>query len=58
MITPLVVSDEVGVLSSKSINDIPCDEPKPDASSSGIGLEANGKSPFLKASYLVRTMLI
>ena len=35
---------------------IPCDEPEPEASSSGIGLEANEKSPFLKASYLVRTI--
>jgi hypothetical protein len=57
---PPVVSDEAGALSSKSINDIPCDEPETAASSSDIGLEANEKSPssFLKASYLVRTMLI
>ena len=47
-----------GALSSKSINDIPCDKPEPEASSSGIGLEANEKSPFLKASYLVRTILL
>ena len=35
---------------------IPCVEPELEASSSGIGLEANEKSPFLKASYLVRTI--
>ena len=45
-------------VSSKSINDIPCDEPEPAANSSSIGLEANENSPFLKGSYLVRTMLI
>jgi hypothetical protein len=57
-LTPPVVSDEAGALSSKSINDIPCDEPKPAASSSDIGLGENEKSTFLKTSYLVRTMLI
>jgi hypothetical protein len=55
-LSPLV--DTAGVLSSKSINDIPCEEPEPAASSSGMGLDANEKSPFLKASYRVRTVLI